>query len=182
MAKVPELQTRRLVLRPLSLDDAPQIQRLFPRWEVVRYLNAVVPWPYPEDGALTYIRDAALPAMAQGREWLWTLRLKDRPGEIIGVIGLKDSEEDQRGFWLAPQWQGKGLMREAADAATDYWFKVLGRPVMRVFKAVGNEGSRRISVRQGMRFVGIVERDYVSGRLATEVWEITRQEWLGRQR
>ena len=24
-----------------------QVQRLFPQWEVVKYLNAVVPWPFP---------------------------------------------------------------------------------------------------------------------------------------
>jgi hypothetical protein len=41
----PELQTRRLLLRPLTMADAPQIQTLFPRWEIVRYLNNKVPWP-----------------------------------------------------------------------------------------------------------------------------------------
>ena len=49
----PTLYTERLILRPLELADAEAIQRLFPHWEVVRYLNALVPWPYPTDGALT---------------------------------------------------------------------------------------------------------------------------------
>ena len=29
-------------------------------WEVVRYLDRRVPWPYPEDGALVYLRDVGL--------------------------------------------------------------------------------------------------------------------------
>ena len=49
----PALCTERLLLRPLELADADAIQQLFPQWEVVRYLNALVPWPYPADGALS---------------------------------------------------------------------------------------------------------------------------------
>ena len=33
-----ELQTARLVLRPLQLSDAAQVQALFPHWEIVQYL------------------------------------------------------------------------------------------------------------------------------------------------
>ena len=51
MEDVPQLETRRLILRPLQLEDAEQVQALFPQWEIVRYLTARVPWPYPEDGA-----------------------------------------------------------------------------------------------------------------------------------
>jgi len=178
---VPELQTPRLILRPLALEDGEALQRAFPRWEIVRYLQAVVPWPYPDDGALTYLREAALPAMAKGREWLWSIRPRSAPEELIGVIGLKDEPDDQRGFWLAPEWQGRGLMGEAADAVTDYWFEVLERPVMRVAKAIANEGSRKISERQGMRRVATTEKDYVSGRLVSEIWEITREEWRARR-
>jgi RimJ/RimL family protein N-acetyltransferase len=62
------LETPRLELRPLELADAEQAQRLFPKWEIVKYLANRVPWPYPEDGALTYYRDDALPAMERGEE------------------------------------------------------------------------------------------------------------------
>jgi len=67
---VPALATPRLLLRPLTLADAPALQHAFPQWEIVRFLANRVPWPYPEDGTLAFIRDAALPAMARGREWL----------------------------------------------------------------------------------------------------------------
>src|SRR5215510_11871794 len=112
----PTLDTPRLVLRPLAVADADAVQALFPQWEVVRYLNGIVPWPYPADGALTYIRDIALPAIARGDEWIWTLRLKTDPGQIIGSIGLKRGTDENRGFWLGLPWHGQGLMTEAADA------------------------------------------------------------------
>jgi RimJ/RimL family protein N-acetyltransferase len=173
----PTLETERLLLRPLELSDAEQVQILFPDWEVVKYLNAIVPWPYPSDGALTYFRDRALPAMARGDEWHWTLRLRENPGQIIGAIGLIRGSTDNRGFWLATPWQRQGLMTEAVIAVNDYWFDVLGFPVLRAPKAVANVPSRRISEKTGMRIVGTEERNLVSGRLSSEIWEITAEEW-----
>jgi RimJ/RimL family protein N-acetyltransferase len=68
-------------------------------------------------------------------------------------------------------------MSEAADVVTEHWFDVLGFPVLRVPKAVANTASRRISERSGMRVIAVEERDYVSGRLVTELWEIKAAEW-----
>jgi len=177
VASYPALETPRLLLQPLTLDDAPQIQRVFPRWEIVRYLAKVVPWPYPPDGAVTFIRDVALPAVERGESWNWTIRHKSDPLAIIGSIALRLSPDKNRGFWLAPEWHRQGLMTEAADAVTSYWFDVLGQPVLRVPKAIANEGSRRISEIAGMRVVATFERDFVCGRLPAELWEITADEW-----
>jgi ribosomal-protein-alanine N-acetyltransferase len=173
----PLLETPRLLLRPLELADADQIERIFPHWEVVRYLNAIVPWPFPAGAAVAHIRDSALPAMAAGKEWHWTLRLKSAPGELIGRISLYDNDQNQRGFWLGVPWHGQGLMTEAVIAANDYWFDVLGFPVLRAPKAAANIASRRISEKTGMRLVGTKESDYVSGRMPSEMWEITAEEW-----
>jgi ribosomal-protein-alanine N-acetyltransferase len=177
----PELQTRRLLLRPLAMADASQIQALFPRWEIVRYLNKKVPWPYPPDGAEHYVRELALPAMERGEAWHWTLRQKAEPDQMIGMISLLTTEGENRGFWISPEWQRQGLMSEACDAVTQYWFEVLKFPLLRVPKAVANEGSRRISEKQGMRMLATQDSDYVSGRLPSEMWEITAEEWRVRK-
>ncbi|MGB8129456.1 MAG: GNAT family N-acetyltransferase [Candidatus Angelobacter sp.] len=178
---VPALETSRLVLRPLELADAQQAQALFPHWEIVRYIRNAVPWPYPPDGACKFYRDVTLSAVARGDEWAWTLRLKTNPKQLIGAISLFRSETDNRGFWLGLQWQRQGLMTEACDAVTDYWFEVLKFPVLRVPKAIANAGSRRISEKQGMRVIATEDRDYVSGRLPSEIWEITAEEWQQRK-
>jgi RimJ/RimL family protein N-acetyltransferase len=68
-------------------------------------------------------------------------------------------------------------MTEACGAVTDYWFNTLKFSVLRAPKAVANIASRRISEKSGMRIVAIEEREYVSGRLPTEIWEITAAEW-----
>jgi [ribosomal protein S5]-alanine N-acetyltransferase len=177
----PELETERLFLKPLALADAEQIQKLFPRWEIVRYLNRAIPWPYPADGARTFI-ERVLKEMERGESYFWTLRPKTAVQQLIGVISLFLKKEENRGFWMNPTWQGKGLMTEASDAVTNYWFDVLKQPVLRAPKALVNEASRRISVKQGMRIVAREDRNYVIGRLPSEVWEITAEEWHARQR
>lgn len=178
---VPVIATARLLLCPLTLADAGPIQRHFPHWEIVRFLNDRVPWPYPDDGALTHIRDTVLPAVARGEAWHWTLRLKAQPDEVIGAINLMTQGDDNRGFWIGLPWQGQGLMGEAADAVTGYWFETLGREVLRVSKAAANHASRRISQRAGMRIVHTGMRSYVSGEHLSELWEITRAEWRARR-
>jgi [ribosomal protein S5]-alanine N-acetyltransferase len=174
---VPEGETKRLILRPLALADAPRIQELFPHWEIVRYLVNSVPWPYPPNGAQYFCEQMALPAMERGDAWHWTLRLKTSPDEIIGSLGLGRAEGNNRGFWLGLPWHGHGFMSEACVWANDFWFEQLGSPVLRTGKAIENIASRRISQKHGMRLVGVVEKDYVSGRLPSEIWEITAEEW-----
>ncbi|HEX4277969.1 MAG TPA: GNAT family N-acetyltransferase [Bryobacteraceae bacterium] len=178
----PRLETRRLLLLPLQLDDADQTQALFPQWEIVRYLAKVVPWPYPPDGALTFFRDVALPRMEKNELWAWTLRLKTDPANLIGHISLMKSPGNNRGFWIAPPWQRQGLITEAVEVVTGFWFNTLGFPLLRIPKAIPNVASRRISENSGMRIVGREDRDYVSGRFPSEIWEITAEEWNARRR
>jgi RimJ/RimL family protein N-acetyltransferase len=172
-----EGHTARLILRPLALDDADQIQAIFPQWEIVRFLRDIVPWPYPPGAALEYLRDVALPEMNRGESFNWTLRLAIDPDCIIGFLHLKIGESHNRGFWLDPRHQGQGLMTEACAWANDFWFDVLGAPTLRVSKAVANTASRRISLKHGMRVIGTEVANYVSGRQPSEIWELTAAEW-----
>lgn len=177
MDTTPVFNTARLLLTPLQLSDAPAIQQLFPHWEVVRYLDSRVPWPYPDDGALTYVRDIALPAIAAGHEWHWMISLAAEPEQKIGSICLYDQPGNNRGFWLAPKWQGHGYIREACEVINAYWFETLARPLMQVPKAVENQGSRKVSQREGMRLVETQEGRFVSGPMLKETWELTQDEW-----
>ncbi|HIC2037293.1 GNAT family N-acetyltransferase [Enterobacter soli] len=176
----PTLKTERLLLKPLTAKDAPQIQRLYPRWEIVRYMVATVSWPYPDNGAENYVNNVALPDVEKGVAWFWTLRRQEDPDELMGLICLYDVEDNNRGFWLAPEWQGQGYMREASIAATDFWFNTLNKPVLRAPKAAENSPSQRISASSGMRLIRTEKKEYVSGLLDSELWEITRDEWNAR--
>jgi len=179
----PVLETRRLVLRPLTHDDAPALQRRFPRWDVVRYLNPRVPWPYPADGAARFI-EICLGEMARGEKHHWSIRLKGGPDELIGSINLWPDDgksRDMRGFWLDPDFQGRGLMTEAADRVTDYAFRDLDWPFLWVSNAEPNRASARIKEKQGARLVDREPFRSVSGEGLRMVWLIEREPWLARR-
>jgi [ribosomal protein S5]-alanine N-acetyltransferase len=178
----PIFETKRLTLRPVTLDDAPATQRLFPQWEIVRNLGHNIPWPYPEDGALQFYRDVALPAMERGEQWLWAIRLKQGPSHLVGCIGLNIVRDNNRGFWVGLPWQGRGIMQEACETVTDFWFNGLGRDKLRVAKSVGNIASRRITEKEGSRLVAIEDRVFRMGATQAEIWEMTKEEWNARRR
>lgn len=173
----PTLETRRLSLRPLTLADSPAVQRIFPNWEIVKFLLSAVPWPYPEDGALEYIRDVALPAVERGEEWAWTIRLRSDAHAIIGSISLFAKDDENRGYWLDPDHHGAGLMLEACEATNRFWFETLGRAVLRELKAAANVASVRLSHHQQMTLCWEGEREFVSGRLPAQIWELVVGDW-----
>ena len=82
-------------MRPLQLSDAEDADRLFPHWDIVKFLNAVVPWPFPENQVFPHYRDVILPAIERGEEWHWSLRLKESPEHLIGKISLHRDEWGQ---------------------------------------------------------------------------------------
>jgi RimJ/RimL family protein N-acetyltransferase len=177
----PTLETERLILRPLRLEDAPAIQRQFPHWEVVRHLLAKVPWPYPDDGALTNTRET-LAKCARGEQLVWAITFKGGDDGLIGRIDLRPDVggHDMRGFWLAREHWGRGLMTEAAEAVTAYAFEALGWPHLYVSNAASNAASHRIKEKQGFALVAVTEAQFVEGARPCEVWLLTREAWLAR--
>lgn len=174
-----ELETPRLHLRPVSLDDSPAIQKYFNNWNIIKYIGAEVPWPYPEDGATNYLEDI-LKKVELSNTYLWGMVLKGMKNEIVGVIEyrLEDNEDDNRGFWLAEPFWGRGLMTEAVVATQDYVFDNLKIERLVVKNAESNEGSRVVKIRCGAEKVDCVPGRYLSGDVWEEVWEIRRKKWM----
>jgi [ribosomal protein S5]-alanine N-acetyltransferase len=181
---IPILQSPRLILRPLSIEDAAAIQRHFNNWEIIRHLSKKVPWPYPDDGAERYIADVLLPGIEQGGLMVWTINKKEAPVDAIGLLEFRLGKYailndliDNRGFWLAKEHQGLGLMTEVAFAFQDYIFFELGIEKIVVHNAKTNQSSRRIKQKTGARYLGIVEMEHHEGGKESEEWEITRDSW-----
>jgi RimJ/RimL family protein N-acetyltransferase len=182
MPPTPVLETERLTLRPPRDSDVSAIQRGFSDWEVVRYLHGEVPWPYPPDGAAQH-----WPRMAgeiERREKAhWAITLKGGDDALIGHIVLWADDgrnEDQRGFWLAREHWGRGLMTEAANRVVDYALVDLGWPHLWLNNAEVNVASHRVKEKQGAVIVNRSPRRYVYGEGTKITWVLTRDAWLRR--
>ncbi|MCB1563400.1 MAG: GNAT family N-acetyltransferase [Alphaproteobacteria bacterium] len=174
------LETGRLILRPLTLEDAPAVQKYFNDWEIIKNLSKVVPWPYPDDGAEDFIKNNALPRMREKGHLIWAITLKENPGEAIGIIDFgheRSLSHGDRGFWIARPFQGRGLMSEAIAAVNDYLFFEVGLEKFTVLNAKSNITSRRVKEKTGAVFIGLTELEHHSGETEAELWDITRENW-----
>lgn len=176
---LPRFETKRLILKELTLEDAPSYEKNFVDYKVIRYLSSLVPWPYPKNGVVDFIRNFILPKQGKGR-WVWGIFLKENPSELIGAVDLwREGKPENRGFWLAHRFWGQGLMTEAVEPIMDYAFNNLGFEKLIFANAVGNIASRRVKEKTGARLLEVRPGKYVDPAYTEqEVWELTKESWL----
>ncbi len=182
MKTTPRLETERLILRPISLSDAPSMQKHFNNWNIIRFLSAQAPWPYPDDGSETFIREIALPAVEKGKAINWVIVPKDGAdkGSAIGSIAYRFQDDGivDRGFWLAEPYWKRGLMSEAVAVTQDFMFFDYGLKSFQVKNAQSNIGSRRVKEKNGGKFIRLEEERCGHLDEPTEVWEVTLKNWM----
>lgn len=162
------LETDRLRLRELSLDDAPGIFELDSDPEVVRYLGRA-PLASVEE-ARQRIAERMLADYARHGFGRWAMQLKgaspaeltesEPGGAFVGVAGLKwlsELNEVDIGYGLLPRYWGRGLATEAARAAIDYGFRTFG--LSRVIGLVDppHAASIRVLEKCGLVYEQVVE-------------------------
>ena len=178
--KTPTLETKRLILRPISLDDAPAVQKYFNHWDIIKYISNA-PWPYPGDGALDYLLNTIMPELEYAQSCVWAITMKDRGDEAVGMINYRfeaGEQNDNRGFWLAVPFHGQGLMTEAVMAVNEFIFDRLGVNSFKTRNVKGNIGSHGIKLKTGGCIIGEVEEKMENGNTEImELWEVTRESW-----
>lgn len=122
----PELTTERLLLRRLTLADAPAVQHLRSNEDVMQYINR--PLTKTIEDAEKWI-SVILEALEKNEGITWCICLREAPLEGVGSIGLwrieKENYRAEIGYMLQPRLHGKGLISEAIQAVLDYGFRVM---------------------------------------------------------
>ena len=137
------LETRRLMLRPLSLGDLPALADGLNNFNVSRN-TARIPFPYGLADAREFL---AITQKSEPGTLRLTIARKDGGGRLCGGIGYEvcqDGRSAEIGYWLAQAEWGLGLGREAARAMTDHAFGMTGHHALVAGYRHGNEASRRI--------------------------------------
>ena len=139
------IQTDRLILRALTLDDVPVLQRLISPWPVIRML-AQSPHPYT-------LADAEAFA-AHDAPWRFAI---DRDG-LMGVVEISD----HLGYWLGQPFWGRGYMTEAAAALIDSFFTSTATADIASGAFADNPGSYRVLEKLGFVATGTSQVHCVS--------------------
>jgi [ribosomal protein S5]-alanine N-acetyltransferase len=174
----PTLETKRLILRPVRIEDAETAQPLFNNWDVVKWLDGDnVPWPYPADGCRTFYKDILLPKVATGATDAWAIIEKDS-NNFTGLLELTTTiGKDNRGFWLGLPYHGKGYMTEVVTVTTDYAFDTLKMDYLMLGNAAENIASSRIKRNAHAQLVKTENGKFVCGPRPKEIWKLTPEAW-----
>lgn len=146
-------QTARLILRQITLKDAPLILKLNSDADIVKYVHE--PVLKNEQQAQEIITTIILPQYKKnlGR---WAIINKEDES-FMGWCGLKQLDETNEidlGFRLMKQYQGKGFATEAAMHTLDYGFNHLKIPLITAKVHTQNLASINVIEKIGMQFIG----------------------------
>ncbi len=154
------LETPRLSLRPFTLADAPDVQRLAGASEVAdTMLN--VPHPYENGMAEQWIGGQA-ELFKAGSNVAYAITLRDG-GTLLGAISLGVTAQHRRaemGYWLGVPFWNQGYMTEAAEALVGYGFHARGLHKITASHFARNLASGRVMEKIGMRREGLL-REHV---------------------
>ncbi len=170
--ELPSVQLRRYVDTMLS-----DLVTAANHAEISRYMSDQFPYPYTEQA---------------GREWI-DIAAKDDPPlhygifvgeELVGGLGGSAGTGEMTGtyeigWWLTPQYWGKGITSAAARALVNEFFGK--RDVMRVWAPVmhPNKASGNVARHAGLVLEGVSPSAYLKGGVRYDMhhFGLTRSQW-----
>jgi ribosomal-protein-alanine N-acetyltransferase len=154
MTENPTLETERLILRPFTLADAPEVQRLVGNRDIAS-TTINIPHPYEDGMAEEWIR-AQEHKFERGESVDFAI-VHSKQGLLIGAIGLmlaSDHDRGEIGYWIGKPYWNQGYCTEAASAVLRYGFETLGLNRIYATHFTRNPGSGRVMQKIGMKHEG----------------------------
>ncbi len=154
METAPTLDTERLRLRSLILEDAADIQRLAGDRDIASQMLHV-PHPYEDGMAEEWIRDC-WQTNEKGKTLILAITRRT-DGNFIGIIGCglyREHEKADLFYWIGKPYWNLGYATEAAKVVIAYCFEVLKLNRIQAGRFTGNPASGQVLEKVGMRYEG----------------------------
>ena len=168
----PILTTDRLTLRQLSTTDKQSIFTLRSSPEINKYLDRQ-PSKTIED-AINFI-NAINNSIKKNDSLYWAITLTNSK-TFVGTICLFDFSEEKNtceiGYELLTDFQGQGIMIEAAEKIIDYVFETMKLQKIEAFTHIDSQHSTKLLENLGFKKltdVGTENPDYISFTLTNSV-------------
>lgn len=147
----PTLETERLILRPVRVDDAAAIFDMRTQPDVMRYLGRTAPATVQEVEDIVRMMRARIDRL-ESIAFAVTVRGDDR---LVGIVVLlkidRQNATGEIGYELHRDLWGRGLVREAIDKLVDHAFEALKLHRLEIRTDPANGRSIRIAEALGFR-------------------------------
>jgi ribosomal-protein-alanine N-acetyltransferase len=145
----PVLETERLILREVRLEDATELFRMRSNPRTMQYIPR--PVAKTKSDATKLIRTMKR-GIAKNEGINWTITFKQDP-KLIGIIGYyrisKESYRGEVGYILAEEHHGKGIMNEALEVVLKHGFEKMGFHTIEGVIDPGNIASEKLLLKNG---------------------------------
>jgi ribosomal-protein-alanine N-acetyltransferase len=152
----PVLETERLTLRALNLDDAKAVFGLRTNKEVNEFIDRKTPNNLSEARAFI---DRISTLTENNKGIFWVIASKSN-NQLMGTIGLRNFEDEENyaeiGYEIDPDYQERGFMTEAFAPVLNYGFENLELKTIEAFTHKNNIAS--IALLEKLDFVLDAER------------------------
>lgn len=158
MTEQPTLNTERLVLRPFTLADAVDVQRLAGD-KAIASTTMNIPHPY-EDGMAEEWIGTHQEEFDGGKSVTFAI-VRAQDDALIGAISLvigRQHRHAELGYWVGKPYWGNGYCTEAAREVLDYGFQVLDLHRIYARHLARNPASGRVMIKIGMQYEGCMRQ------------------------
>lgn len=163
--QLPTIESKRLVMRKVTMNDAEDMFAYASNSDVSRFVT------WEAHRSLCDTRDFirfALQNYEDKKIAPWGIQYKES-GKLIGTIDFVSWQVDHHraeiGYVLAPEYWGNGLVTEAAKKIIEFGFDNMNLVRIQARCFVGNLASERVMQKAGMSFEGIIRKGmFVKGK------------------
>lgn len=176
---LPRLETDRLILRPLQMDDAKDMYAYARDPEVSRH----VLWDaHKSIWETRHFLRFARNQYRRGFPGSFAMELKES-GRMIGTIGFMwvnpDYKSAEVGYSLSRDYWNRGLMTEALEAALRFGFEELKLNRIEAQHDTENPASGKVMAHCGMQFEGVMRSRVMNKGVFRDVavYAILKNDW-----
>ena len=178
----PSLETKRLILRPFRLTDAPAVQELAGERDIAD-TTMNIPHPY-EDGMAEEWIESHEPGYEDGKIATFAIVLRDG-SELVGAIGLqidRGHNKAELGYWIGKPFWNLGYATEATIAILAFGFDKLRLGRIQAGHLARNPSSGRVMEKAGMILEGTARQATIKWGQCEDLlsYAILREDWIKR--
>ncbi len=154
-----KLETERLILRRLTLEDADQ---MYENWANDDRVTEFLTWPTHKDKEITKkVLGMWVKEYENENFYQWGIELKET-GELIGTISAVNTIDNVKtveiGYCIGYNYWGKGYVPEALRELMNFFNKEVGYKRIEGTHCIENPKSGRVFEKCGFEFEGILRK------------------------
>jgi RimJ/RimL family protein N-acetyltransferase len=172
------ISTKRLVIKEISIADAPRVFEYRQAPEVLRFQSFN---PKSIDEVHSFIRNEA---MDFNKENTWLQLGIYLAGQLIGDMGIHfigpENKQCEIGYTIDPKYQKNGYGKESVSGVLDYLFRELDKHRIIASLDPENEASRNLLESLGFRNEGCFKKSILNkGEWGDDlVYALLDEEWI----